>query len=47
MNKYGPPLGFVVLLDLAVKGKDRRGILWDTVVRPGGEMVLGDTMGTS
>ena len=46
MNKYGPLLGLVVLLYLAAKAKDRRGILGDTVVRPGGEMVLGDTMGT-
>ena len=44
MDEYGSPLGLMVLLGLAVQGKNGSGILWDTVVRPGGEVVLGDTM---
>ena len=44
MDEYGSPLGLVVLLGLAVQGKNGCGILWDTMVRPGGEVVLGDTM---
>ena len=44
MNEHVSPLGLVILLGLAMQTKNGHGLLEDTVVRPGGEVVLGDMM---
>lgn len=44
MNEHGPPLGLVILLRVAMQGKDGGGILGDSMIRPRGEVVLGNTM---